>query len=154
MSFTHKNAGSAAARWNFTGGTLTLANVNGTVSFSALSGTSPIVGSGNAARLNIGNLRLDTTYSGNLTGGTNMALVKLGAGSLTLSGANVIAGQATSGLAIPTIVSRGTLTTGSSTNGATSGPFGGTGSSVLLGTAQSTAQRAQAPGRGILARKS
>lgn len=40
------------------------------------------------------------------------------------------------------MVARGTLVAGSSTNGATSGPFGGSGSSVALGSAQGAANTA------------
>ena len=137
VSFTQKAAGSAAAQWSFTAGTVTMTSINGTISFGALSGTSNINGTGNAARLNIGNLGLDTTYSGNLTGGANMALVKVGAGALTLSGANVMSGLGISGLAFPTVVARGTLIAAASTNGAASGPLGGANSVVLLGNGAS-----------------
>ena len=51
VSFTNKVSGSAAGQWNFTGGTVTMTSINGTISFGSLSGTSTINGSGNAARL-------------------------------------------------------------------------------------------------------
>jgi autotransporter-associated beta strand protein len=154
LTFTAKAAGSSTAQWNFTsGGTITLSNLGGTINFGSLSGSQTIdnITSSSSARVRVGDYNVagvypNTSYSGNLTdsgGGTGgIALAKAGKGSLTLSGQNKFA-LADGTTFTPTIgnlnvvLIDGTLIGGSSTNGAMSGPFGGTGANVLMGGAGS-----------------
>ncbi len=142
----NKASGSSSAQWSFTGsGATTLTNMGGTINFGSLSGSSALTGSGNAARVRVGDYNVagvypNTTYSGVISAGSGgIGLAKSGKGSLTLSGQNKFA--VTQGVTFndPTapaynvVVIDGSLIAGASTTGATSGPFGGTGAIVLLG---------------------
>jgi autotransporter-associated beta strand protein len=135
VSFS-RGAGSANARWSFSGDTVTLTGVNGTINFGSLSGNSNIAASG-TARVHTGQLSESTTYTGVLgsSSGSTMAFRKLGTGTLTLTGQNLYAsGQAiTALLGYNTVISAGTLMLGSSSTGTASGPLGPSSGVVLLG---------------------
>ncbi len=128
VDFLSRGAGSNAGQWNFTApnGSIIIANIAGTINFGSLSGTQPLGSAG--ARVQVGNLNLNTTYSGVIgaNGGTAFGLALLGTGSLTLSAANLYSGQAlTAAPGVPTAVESGTLIAaiGDSADG-TTGPFG------------------------------
>ena len=149
-----RGSGSSAAQFNFNAGasyTVTIGGIGGSINFGSLSGNQPIanLNSTAAARLVVGNLNTNTTYSGvigsaNGTGPSGIGVSKVGTGTLTLTGQNMYAGQAmTNVVGTPTIVGSGTLIAGSSAAPDNSyGPFGpttptaaGTGPNyVLLGT--------------------
>jgi autotransporter-associated beta strand protein len=135
VSFS-RGAGSANARWSFTGDTVMLTGVNGTINFGSLSGSSNIAASG-TARVAVGQFNESTTYTGVIgsNGGSTMALRKLGVGTLTLTGQNAYAsGQAITALiGYNTVISAGTIMLGSSNIGITSGPLGPSSGVVLLG---------------------
>jgi autotransporter-associated beta strand protein len=100
--------GSSIATWILNANTRTY-GVVGTVSFGALSGTNPSCylgtqGSGNTVTYAIGALNTNTTYAGRVcdgAGGTasgaQVGLVKVGTGTLTLTGANAYTGTTTVG---------------------------------------------------------
>ena len=107
--FTSTNAGSASARWIFnqaqnnTRTTIEFAG-SGTIEFGSISGPGFLSAAiaGTVKTVVVGALGLNDTFSGALTdNGATLALTKVGAGTLTLSGANNYTG--------PTIVSNGTL---------------------------------------------
>jgi fibronectin-binding autotransporter adhesin len=109
VRFTTNTAGSASARWIFNQaqllGRTTLPTVTCTMQFGSISGggfLSPNAG-GIVNTVEVGALGLNDTFSGVLSdfSGGILALTKVGAGTLTLSGANNYTG--------PTIVSNGTL---------------------------------------------
>lgn len=86
--FKSLSAGSANARWTFNGTYLAPSAGAGTYAFGALSGSATIYAEGGGLHtLEVGNLGVDSTYSGGV-GGDPIALVKVGAGKLTLSGGN------------------------------------------------------------------
>jgi autotransporter-associated beta strand protein len=108
VRFTSNTAGSASARWIFNQaqllGRTTLPTTTGTIQFGSMSGAgilSPNAGVVNT--IEVGALGLNDTFGGTLSdnAGGIIALTKVGAGTLTLSGANNYTG--------PTIVSNGTL---------------------------------------------
>src|SRR5207302_4774125 len=117
LTFTIRTAASNNAQWSFTGGTVTLNNFIGSVNFGSLSGSSSMVStsaggtSQQGARINVGNLNLDSTYSGSITGAAGLA--KSGSGTFTLTGQNGFFTDAiTSLLNIPVVISRGTIAAG------------------------------------------
>lgn len=109
VRFSSTNAGSASARWIFnqaqnnTRTTVEFAG-SGTIQFGSISGAGFLsaAGAGTVKTVVAGALGLNDTFSGALTdNGATLALTKVGAGTLTLSGANNYTG--------PTVVSNGTL---------------------------------------------
>lgn len=108
IRFISTNAGSANATWVFnqpTAGRTTVEfNGAGTISFGSLTGSGPLQ-SGNAngtKTISAGALGLTDTYSGILANGSStVSLIKVGNGTMTLSGANTYSGG--------TMVSSGTL---------------------------------------------
>lgn len=109
VRFATNTAGSASARWIFNQaqllGRTSLPSTTGTIHFGSMSGAGFLSGGGSSAvnTVEVGALGLNDTFSGSLNDGTGstVALTKVGAGTLTLSGANNYTG--------PTIVSNGTL---------------------------------------------
>jgi autotransporter-associated beta strand protein len=117
LAFNSASAGSANAAWVFNNAQNQRTRLNfgtGTVNFGSISGTGSIAnvaGSGTST-MSVGALNTSTTYSGIIGGSTagqgqNIALVKVGTGTLTLSGANTY----TAG----TTVSAGTVKIGNAT---------------------------------------
>lgn len=117
LAFNSASAGSAGATWVFNNPTNQRTRLNfgtGTISFGSMSGNGSIAnvaGSG-MATVSVGALNTNTTFSGILGGssagqGQNIALTKVGSGTLTLSGANTFTGGTT--------LSAGTLQLGSAT---------------------------------------
>lgn len=106
VRFKTTTAGSATAAWAITGDTTTrfvTLDFVGTLEFGALSGPAILAGNGVGMKnLSVGALGTDTTFSGSIRDGSGTAsLTKVGAGTLTLSGANTYTG--------PTVVSNGVL---------------------------------------------
>lgn len=109
VRFTANTAGSASARWIFNQaqllGRTSLPATTGTIQFGSMSGGGILSGGGGGAvnTVEVGALGLSDTFSGSLNDGSGsvVALTKVGAGTLTLSGANNYTG--------PTVVSNGTL---------------------------------------------
>ncbi len=155
VTLLSRGSGSNAAQFNFNAGSaypVTIGGIGGSINFGSLSGNQPIanLNSTTAGRLVVGNLgTINTTYSGvigssNGAGSGGIGLLKVGSGSLTLTGQNMYAGQAlTAVVGVPTVVQSGTLI--ASSNAApdnTYGPLGpttptaaGTGPNyVLLGS--------------------
>jgi len=99
--FLSPSAGSASANWEFTASTeSTFDFSNGTIEFGSISGSSPIrVNTGyTGVTLSVGYLNSSTTYSGVIydQGPTSdLALAKVGSGSLTLTNANTYTGGTT-----------------------------------------------------------
>ena len=101
-SFTTTNSGSAGAAWKFDNavdGGFVFGFGSGTISFGSLSGggRSRNNSTGNIT-LRVGDLGTSTTFSGQLKdngAGKNLSLLKVGAGTLTLSGVNGLSGGVT-----------------------------------------------------------
>lgn len=110
LAFNSATAGSAGAAWAFNNPTAQRTRLNfgaGTINFGSISGNGSIAnvaGSGQSTA-SVGALNSDTTFSGKIGDGTgqavNIALTKVGTGTLTLSGASGYTGTTT--------VSEGTL---------------------------------------------
>src|SRR5262249_38697869 len=115
VAFLCRGAGSANAQWDFSsGGTVTLSALGGSITFGSLSGTEGIgsMSSSRAARVVVGNLGMTTSYSGVIgsANGSVVGLYKIGTGALTLSAANLYAGQAlTAVTGVATVLGQGTL---------------------------------------------
>jgi fibronectin-binding autotransporter adhesin len=118
-AFNAATAGSAAASWSLN------RNVNGGVAFNGIAGSTIHFGSltggafmrsntGGTTTISVGALNTSTSWSGQINdnGGSNIALTKVGSGTLTLTAANSYDGATT--------VNAGTLdvTTGTITNSA------------------------------------
>lgn len=101
------NSVSASTAYNFNGGTMN-ANAAGLFNLGSLSGASGNIGSPANQNFSIGALGTDTTFSGVINGAG--LIIKTGAGTLTLDGANTYTGF--------TIISNGVVQIGS---GGTSG---------------------------------
>ena len=136
VTFLSRGAGSTLGTFNLSGGSaypVLIAGIGGSINFGAISGNQPINNGASAARLSIGNLNTSTGYSGviggvNGTGSNGIGILKIGTGSLTLSGQNLYAGQALTAIpGLPTDITSGTLIAGSSSaSDGSSGPFGPT----------------------------
>jgi autotransporter-associated beta strand protein len=138
LTLLSRGSGSNAAQFNFNAGAsypVIIGGIGGSINFGSLSGNQPIanLSSSAAGRLVVGNLNMSTTYSGvigsaNSAGSGGIGLLKLGSGSLTLTGQNMYAGQAlTAVTGTPTVVQSGTLIAGSTAaSDGTYGPFGPT----------------------------
>ena len=108
VRFAANTAGSASARWIFNQAQVpsrtSLPASTGTIQFGSVSGGGFLSGGGNGVvnTVEVGALGLNDTFSGALVdNGGVVGLIKVGAGTLTLSGTNNYTG--------PTIVSNGTL---------------------------------------------
>jgi autotransporter-associated beta strand protein len=126
VSFNAVNAGSASAAWVFNdgnGGRVRVNVGNNTLSFGSLSGVGQFVNntSSSTTVLSVGALNTDTTFAGTIKdNGTGLfALLKIGTGTLTLSGTNAYSAGTT--------ISAGILAIGS---GGTVGNLGSVGSTV------------------------
>lgn len=101
LNLNSTSAGSAAAAWVFnntwTASSRTRLNLDGTIHFGSLAGSAVgIVNGSGTATLSVGALNTDTTFSGTLVSGTGViALTKVGAGTLTLTGTNTYTGDTT-----------------------------------------------------------
>jgi T5SS/PEP-CTERM-associated repeat protein/autotransporter-associated beta strand protein len=140
MMWSSPNAGSALASWNLSGefGYVETGAGNTTARLGALSGTNPDTriasfGGSGVKTLEVGALGINTTFAGNIVnsessgGGTGtLALKKVGAGTLTLSGTVAHTGGTT--------VDAGTLLVTGSIRGTTVNP-GGTlaGTGTIIG---------------------
>ncbi len=127
VRFKTPTAGSATAAWDITGDNsvrfVTL-DFDGTIDFGSLTGPGIIAGNGgNQKIVSVGALGTSTTFSGSLRNGsaTEVALTKVGAGVLTLSGGNTYTGLTT--------VQNGSLVA------AAAGAFGANASPIALGDA-------------------
>lgn len=117
LAFNNAAAGSAGAAWIFNNATNQRTRLNfgtGTVNFGSMAGNGSIanVFASGMSTVSVGALNTNTTFSGVLGGSTggqgqNIALLKVGTGTLTLSGANTFTGGTT--------ISTGTLALGSAT---------------------------------------
>ena len=145
--------GSASAIWNLGTGTANIYNRNGgiTVSFGALTGGPGTLISGASASTaqttySVGALNMDSVFNGRISdGGGTTALVKVGAGTLTLTGTNTYSsGTTISGgtLLVNNVAGSGT---GSGTVGVNSGGTLG-GSGMIAGAVNVYAGGALAPG--------
>jgi autotransporter-associated beta strand protein len=104
VQFLNANAGSSAAAWVFNDNSgndrLHLNFGNGTISFGSLSGSADIKNlyttAANTSTIRVGDLNRNDTYSGNIgqdnSGTYKTALLKVGTGTLTLSGYNQMQG--------------------------------------------------------------
>ena len=111
LAFNSASAGSANAAWVFNNPQNQRTRLNfgaGTINFGSLSGNGSIanIAPSGMATVSVGALNTSTTFSGVLGGSTagqgqNISLVKIGTGTLTMSGANTYTGSTT--------VSNGTL---------------------------------------------
>jgi autotransporter-associated beta strand protein len=105
LAFNSANSGSASAAWVFNNPVnqrTRLGFGEGTISFGSLSGNGSIanVAASGAATVSVGALNSSTTFSGVLGGssagqGQNINLLKIGTGTLTMSGANTYTGTTT-----------------------------------------------------------
>ena len=139
------NAGSATAAWVIGGaqdrGT-SLEFGTGTISFGSLSGSGLIVGGSGTQTMSVGALGGSTTFSGKIQNG--IALTKIGAGMLTLSGTNSYTG--------PTAINAGALNITGALSGASAvtvnngGTLAGTGS--VAGATTVAGGGAISPGNG------
>ncbi|MGN6627354.1 MAG: autotransporter-associated beta strand repeat-containing protein, partial [Tepidisphaeraceae bacterium] len=140
LAFNNAAAGSAAAAWNFNNGTNQRTRLNfgnGTINFGSLAGNGSIAnvaGSG-LSTMSVGALNTNTTFTG-LIGGTplnnqpqgqNIALVKVGTGSLTLTAANPYTSTTT--------IENGALIAGGNVTSGAASPLGNASSAVALGDA-------------------
>ena len=97
LAFNNASAGSAGAAWVFNNPTAQRTRLNfgaGTINFGSIAGNGSIAniaGSG-MATMSVGALNTSTTFSGVIGDGTgqaqNISLIKVGIGTLTLSGVN------------------------------------------------------------------
>jgi autotransporter-associated beta strand protein len=120
LAFNNAAAGSASAAWVFNNNGAQRTRLNfgaGTINFGSISGNGSIAnvaGSG-ASTMSVGALNTSTTYSGIIGDGTgqaqNISLVKVGTGTLTLSGVNKYTGD--------TVIDAGTLAISSALTGST-----------------------------------
>jgi autotransporter-associated beta strand protein len=139
LSLPARGSGSPVADWVFNAtDPVTIGGLNGTINFGSLSGSSPITGG--SARIAVGNLAHNTTYTGNIAG--SFGLNKVGSGTFTVSGQNQFSFDAVTSpngqnMGIPVIVQSGTLLAGSSSN-SVSGPFGSNSTIVMIGSPGST----------------
>lgn len=108
VSFNSANAGSTNAAWVFNDGNAGRVRINiaggGTINFGSISGPGQIGSliAATATTLSVGGLGTSTTFSGAIANGSGtLALTKVGAGSLSLTGVNTYTG--------PTAVSNGAL---------------------------------------------
>jgi autotransporter-associated beta strand protein len=114
-AFNNSNSGSENAAWTFTravAGGVALNFSSGTIKFGSLSGSGNIRANAGSVTVEVGNLNVNTTFSGILQEGSvsvYLFLTKVGTGSLTLTGANTYKG-ATSILAGKIISVKGTAT--------------------------------------------
>ncbi len=127
VRFKTPTAGSPTAAWDITGDNsvrfVTL-DFDGTIDFGSLTGPGILAGNGgNQKIVSIGALGTSTTFSGSLRNGsaTEVALTKVGAGVLTLTGGNTYTGLTT--------VQNGSLVAGAA------GAFGANASPIALGDA-------------------
>jgi autotransporter-associated beta strand protein len=137
VSFNSANAGSASAAWVFndTAGDRVRINAgNGTLEFGSIAGGGQMQNdtAGTTTTLSVGALGTSTTFSGTMkdNGTGKLALAKVGAGTLTLTGANAYTGGTT--------INGGTLMVNGTVGGAvtvnSSGTLAGTGTVGTLGT--------------------
>ncbi|SEP36913.1 autotransporter-associated beta strand repeat-containing protein [Rhodospirillales bacterium URHD0017] len=84
------DATGATARIIANAGTVDLSGINATLSIGSLEGAANITLGG--TQVSIGGLNLSTTLSGTISDGGGTALVKIGTGTLTLTGINTYAG--------------------------------------------------------------
>lgn len=153
VSFNAASAGSAGAAWVFNDGAFDRVRINvgnGTINFGSIAGVGQMQNdtAGTTSTLSVGALGTDTTFSGTMkdNGTGKLALAKIGAGTLTLIGANNYTGGTT--------INAGTLKVNGTVVGAvtvnSSGTLAGTGAVGTLGTGAVTlnAGGAIAPGNG------
>lgn len=101
VRFNNSTAGSASGKWAFnnaTAGRTTLSwSGTGTISFGSMTGAGDIrTDIAGAKTISAGALGLSDIFSGTITNGTGtIALTKVGAGTMTLSGANTFSGATT-----------------------------------------------------------
>jgi len=96
LGFNAATAGSASANWVFNNGTSQRTRLNfgnGTISFGSMAGSGNIANvfaGTTTGTMSVGALNTNTTFSGVIAdnGNANIALTKVGTGTLTLSGAN------------------------------------------------------------------